>query len=785
MKRTQTVIVAVILMMVWFIPGSLANAQEATSTPNAIIQEIINEIEGQLIQLQARLDELIAQESITQDEFKEIKDTYKFIRTLRQGARGEDVKVLQEFLKENEELYPEGLVTSYFGPLTENAVKRFQKENNIVATGTPATTGYGQAGPRTRTRLNELIAEGAGASGMIPPGLLRAPGLEGQFDFGTTTGTTTPPTDEGGDGAGTTTPPTSDGGEGDSDTSTSIPPTGSGGGGDTGDTGTSTPPTDGGGDTGTTTPPTDTFGPLITALSIIPTSGDPGTIITFSVTAEDPDGVTNVNYDIKYPGSNYTLRPNCNFTQPEYTAGNTCTFSQNIDGGISPTLLGGYVIETVRATDGTNQSIWYPDGTVDNASVSTHSFTIPVIYIGVTPPSADTTNGSGGGVTGQFAYISNIGNDTVSVIDTSTNMIVATIPVGTDPSGVVVSPDNTRVYIANGQPSSSISVIDATNNTVIATIAVGGDPEGIAITPDGSRVYVANSESNTVSVIDTATNSVIATVGVGRDPGGVAVNPSGTQVYVTAASGSVIDVATNTVVGSIPITTGGALVFSPDGGTVYTAQSVEIRVIETVANTLVDTIPTLGAIPDVRDGIEILPDGTRLYTTAFTDGAVIVIDTSDNTILTTIPVGMGPTGLAVTLDGSRFYVANSISDTVSVIDVSTNTVVDTIALPTGSSPRASGKFISTGMSSTDTTTDTTTTDTTTDTTTTDTTTDTTTTDTTTDTTTEPAPTEDTSPGKKGEAPGQKKKGSNAELINSLAAVIEGLQQLLVQLRSQL
>jgi YVTN family beta-propeller protein len=56
-------------------------------------------------------------------------------------------------------------------------------------------------------------------------------------------------------------------------------------------------------------------------------------------------------------------------------------------------------------------------------------------------------------------------------------------------------------------------------NTVIATIGgVGSAPEGVAVTPDGSKVYVANTLSNTVSVIATATNTVIAAIPVGTNP---------------------------------------------------------------------------------------------------------------------------------------------------------------------------------------------------------------------------------------------------------------------------
>ncbi|WP_269850468.1 beta-propeller fold lactonase family protein [Methanosarcina horonobensis] len=64
-------------------------------------------------------------------------------------------------------------------------------------------------------------------------------------------------------------------------------------------------------------------------------------------------------------------------------------------------------------------------------------------------------------------------------------------------------------YITNGE-SNNISVIDTTTNKVTATIPVGLNPIGAAINPNGTKVYVTNSHSNSISVIDTATNTIIA-----------------------------------------------------------------------------------------------------------------------------------------------------------------------------------------------------------------------------------------------------------------------------------
>jgi YVTN family beta-propeller protein len=55
-----------------------------------------------------------------------------------------------------------------------------------------------------------------------------------------------------------------------------------------------------------------------------------------------------------------------------------------------------------------------------------------------------------------------------------------------------------------------VSMIDTNTNTVAGTIPLGNAPYGVAITPDGTKIYVTNALDDTVPVINTATNLVIA-----------------------------------------------------------------------------------------------------------------------------------------------------------------------------------------------------------------------------------------------------------------------------------
>src|ERR1044071_1869531 len=79
-----------------------------------------------------------------------------------------------------------------------------------------------------------------------------------------------------------------------------------------------------------------------------------------------------------------------------------------------------------------------------------------------------------------------------------------------------------NAYVAN-ENSTTVSVIDTATNTITATIPVGSNPASVALTPDRPFLYVANAGSNSVSVVDTATNTVTATVPVGSLPLSVAI----------------------------------------------------------------------------------------------------------------------------------------------------------------------------------------------------------------------------------------------------------------------
>ncbi len=178
------------------------------------------------------------------------------------------------------------------------------------------------------------------------------------------------------------------------------------------------------------------------------------------------------------------------------------------------------------------------------------------------------------------AYVAQNASNSVWVINTMTDAPVAVIPVQFSPLGVAITPNGRFAYVTNtgavcdlcpiNQPS-SVSVIDTATYSVVATIPVGQYPAGVAITPNGAFAYVTNYNSNSVSVIDTATNTVTATVTVGTGPWGIAITPNGAFAYVTNYTShnvSVISTTTNAIVASVPV--GDGLTGSPAWGVAIT-----------------------------------------------------------------------------------------------------------------------------------------------------------------------------------------------------------------------
>ena len=309
----------------------------------------------------------------------------------------------------------------------------------------------------------------------------------------------------------------------------------------------------------------------------------------------------------------------------------------------------------------------------------------------------------------------------------STISVTGTVPVGRSPGGVAFSPDSSKLYVTN-MSDNTLSVIDTATNTVTATIRVGHAPDAVAVSPNGT-VFVTNISDGTISVFNGG-NAISQTISVpgcggcagGPGPNALAFSSDGRYAFVVKVppnssrygTVSVIDTLTSTVVTGVAIGTAGtypqsvAYSYSSSGERLYVASAGQpgsygtVSVIKVAYNG--STTPTLTTTATINVGtkgnypvaLTVSADGRQVYVVNGTDGTVSVVSTVTNTVTATIPVGSGPQQIAASRDGARLYVTNGADNTVSVIDTATNTVVNTLhvgATPDGISVSSDGLLI--------------------------------------------------------------------------------------------
>ena len=287
-------------------------------------------------------------------------------------------------------------------------------------------------------------------------------------------------------------------------------------------------------------------------------------------------------------------------------------------------------------------------------------------------------------------YVANYHDDTVSVIDSVTHEIVATIAVSDGPQSIAVNTSTNRIYVGNGLPPTSLSVIDGATRTVIGTIPLGLSflaGIGLAVNSDTDRVYVTSMLDNAVGVVDGTTGEVLATVPVGLFPTGVDVNPVTNRVYVTNSgddSISVLDGVTNSVISTIAVNSGmspTAVAVNPLTNRIYVANIADavleqgsVSVIDGDSEEVLAVLPmdTHGPGGGFVQGIGVDAGSNRIYvidggTTPTDPGVLKVIDGVTSSVVSAITLDHQAEGVAVNPQINRVYVTHLVAGKVSVL----------------------------------------------------------------------------------------------------------------------
>src|SRR2546430_1019231 len=284
-------------------------------------------------------------------------------------------------------------------------------------------------------------------------------------------------------------------------------------------------------------------------------------------------------------------------------------------------------------------------------------------------------------------YVGLFKDDAVAVIDTAQNKVVSTISVPKGPHGLVMTPDGRKVYVSS-DGASTVSVIDTATDRVVSSIDVGTNPHGLAISADGSRVLVSGWGSNRALVLDTTTDRVIGEVPVAQPHNGTLSRDGRTGWVASQQQGAMalvrLDLTTWKEVARVPLDkTPRGLELSPDGRRVFfTLAGVNaIEVLDTTTNRAITHVP-LGASPHYAP---FTPDGRWALAVVQGPGELSILDTASNTLAGSVAVGKAPHWSTSTSDGRTAYLTDEGSNDVAVVKLASRMVTATI--PVGKAPR--------------------------------------------------------------------------------------------------
>jgi len=304
---------------------------------------------------------------------------------------------------------------------------------------------------------------------------------------------------------------------------------------------------------------------------------------------------------------------------------------------------------------------------------------------------------------GARLMVTDYGRDSVSVIDTDTLRVVQTVAGVNEPFTIAVgSEDAKRAYVsAVSAAYDSIEVIDTSSNTVIATYPLALSVSDLAVSSDGKYVYASRNgdRGGDIAVLDTSTGRIdVLELAPGTTTECVRVSSDGGRLYVGTngpAGGQLVVLgarsrrknSTNSTrpTGNLRVidTVGIGLpirdvALSPDGSVAYVASScpelgpdlsVVVDVIDTRNRKIVNT-SKIGEVSGVLIGLTLSGDGDRAY--LVTDDSVTVLCTRTHDVVDTLGCAKQPSALVESPDGESLYVADY-SGTVSVVPIASKT----------------------------------------------------------------------------------------------------------------
>jgi len=291
------------------------------------------------------------------------------------------------------------------------------------------------------------------------------------------------------------------------------------------------------------------------------------------------------------------------------------------------------------------------------------------------------------------AYVASTGNDSVSVLDIKTAMLIRVVRVGPGPQRVLVMGRNRRAFVINyGRGVGSVSVLDAMSGRLLRTTPVGGSATNAVTDIQTGRIFVATTSgpelAGRVVILDARDGRELGTVPVGNDPIAMAISERAGRVFVVnTGSGTVsmLDARSGTTIRTVGIgwLSGGIVVDERVQHAFIVARSDNAVAVLDAYNGRLLHKTRVGHDPgaivlDKQDG--------HAFITNMGDGSTSVLDTASGRLVGTLRVGQDISMMFIAARGHRLLIGDKVTGAIHAFDARTLTPLYTSNL--GSVPFA-------------------------------------------------------------------------------------------------
>jgi YVTN family beta-propeller protein len=136
----------------------------------------------------------------------------------------------------------------------------------------------------------------------------------------------------------------------------------------------------------------------------------------------------------------------------------------------------------------------------------------------------------------KYAYVAEMGGSHIHRINLE-DFSKVLIPIGSNPRAVVLSPDETKLYVTMNV-SGKVQAWDLVNNRTFKSVKTGEAARSLDISSDGSALFVVNFNSDTISKVRTSDMKVLQTIKVCNEPIGVTYDSSTNRTWVACYGGA-------------------------------------------------------------------------------------------------------------------------------------------------------------------------------------------------------------------------------------------------------